>query len=297
MGNIITIKNDEIEKVLKKVSRQYLTGNLKRPQELEFVRDERLEIGITDYETYTTEVVHYHTEAVEYQYMLSGWTKYFNPDTGKEHEFKKGDFYCIEKNTTYAQKSKKGTRILFIKVPSVNDKHIIEPSEEIKQWYEAGLKTVRKDYAHETVMPAANSMKPAAAVAIVDNNRILMLKRIDNGKWTLPGGTMGLSESLIDCAIREVKEETNLEVLITDVIGTYTDPDVRIEYSDGEVRREFTIVYYGKTSNSEVVIDDESSAYAWIPFEKIMEYSMAISQRKRIKDVLNFVKTGEKRMG
>ena len=36
-------------------------------------------------------------------------------------EFKKGDFYCIEKNTVYAQKSKKGTRILFIKVPSIND--------------------------------------------------------------------------------------------------------------------------------------------------------------------------------
>lgn len=297
MGNIIKINNRDIEKVLKGVSRQYLVGNLKCPQELEFIRDEHLEVGITDYDEYTTEIVHYHTDAVEYQYMLSGWTKYMDVDTGDEYEFKKGDFYCIEKNTTYAQKSKKGTRILFIKVPSINDKHVVEASEVIKNWYDAGLKTVRKDYAHEEAMPEANSMRPAAAVAIVHENKILMLKRMDNGKWTLPGGTMELNESLIDCAVREVREETGLNVHITDVIGTYTDPDIRIEYSDGEVRREFTIVYFGTALNGEILIDEESSAYAWIPIESIMEYQMTTSQKKRIEDVLKFCRTGEKRMG
>ena len=208
MGNIIKIDSSEIENALEGVSRQYLAGDLKKPQKLEFITDKHLEIGITDYDQYTAEVVHYHTEAVEYQYMLSGWTKYMDTETGVEYEFKKGDFYCIERNTTYAQKSKKGTRILFIKVPSINDKHVVETSDLIKAWYEEGLKTVRKDYAHEADMPKANSMRPAAAVAIINDNTILMLKRMDNGKWTLPGGTMELDESLIDCAVREVSEET-----------------------------------------------------------------------------------------
>ena len=297
MGNIILIKNADIEEVLKGVSRQYLAGNLKRPQELEFVRDNQLEIGITDYSEYTTERVHFHAKAVEYQYMLSGWTKYMDVETGKEYEFKKGDFYCIEKNTTYAQKSKKGTRILFVKVPSINDKNVVETSAAIKEWYEAGLKTVRKDYAHEKEMPEANSMRPAAAVAIINDEKILMLKRMDNGKWTLPGGTMEFNESLIDCAVREVREEAGLDVRVVDVIGTYTDPDIRIEYSDGEVRREFTIVYYGTAANDDVVIDDESSAYAWIPVTDVERYPMAKSQQKRIQDVLKFYRTGEKRMG
>ena len=297
MGKIIKIDNESIENVLSRVSRQYLAGNLKRPQELEFVRDENVEIGITDYKEYTTEPVHFHTEGVEYQYVISGWTKYMDADTGIEYEFKKGDFYCIETNTTYAQKSKKGTRILFIKVPSINDKHVVETSDFIKNWYEMGIKTVRKDYSHETNMPAANSLRPAAAVAIINSNRILMLKRVDNGKWTLPGGTMELGESLVDCAVREVKEESGLDVEVIDVIGTYTDPDIRIEYSDGEVRREFTIVYFGKVTENNVVIDNESSAYEWIPLQDVMRFPMAESQKKRIADVLRFIETGEKRMG
>jgi len=297
MGSFVVIKNKAIEDVLKCVSRQYLAGNLQMKQELGFVRDEHLEIGITDYNAYTTEVVHYHTEAVEYQYMLSGWTKYLNVSTDEEFEFKKGDFYCIEKNTTYAQKSKKGTRILFIKAPSINDKHVVEMNEKIKAWYAEGLKTIRTDYAYEKNMPEANSLRPAAAVAIINNDKILMLKRKDNDKWTLPGGTMELNESLINCAVREVKEETGLEVQVTEVIGTYTDPDIRIEYSDGEVRREFTIVYSGTASNSEVIINDESSAYAWIPIAEVEKYTMAKSQQERINDIIAFFNTGKKKMG
>ncbi len=297
MGTIIAIKEKEIENILKRVSRQYLAGNLKKPQDLPFVRDENLEIGITDYSEYMTEPVHYHTEATEYQYMMSGWTQYMDVDTGEVYEFKKGDFYCIKKNTVYAQKSKRGTRILFIKVPSINDKNIVETPEKVSAWYEEGLKTIRKDYSHEKDMPEANSMRPAATVAIINDNRILMLKRMDNGKWTLPGGTMELNESLVDCAIREVKEETGLSISVTDVIGTYTDPEIRIEYSDGEVRREFTVVYYGNAEGDNVKLDNESSAYEWISLDDIREYPMAESQRRRIEDVLVFCKTGQKRMG
>ena len=87
MGNIITINNKELESILKTVSRQYLVGNLQRPQELDFVRDTNLEVGITDYSEYATEPVHYHTEAVEYQYMISGWTQYMDVESGEIYEY------------------------------------------------------------------------------------------------------------------------------------------------------------------------------------------------------------------
>lgn len=291
----IKITDSEINKSLEGVTRQYIVGNLQKPQKLKFLRREDIEIGITSYDEYNEEQPHYHTIVTEFQYMVDGWTKYKNLDTGEVFEFKKGDFYAIETGTKYAQKSKKGTKILFVKVPSANDKKVIGIDEEIVAWYKEGLKTVRKDYAHEKNMPLANSICPAAAMAIVSGNKILMLKRRDNGKWTMPGGTMELSESLTDCAVREFKEETNLHVQVKDIIGTYTDPDIRVEYSDGEVRREFTVVYYGVVvGDTSVELDDESSKYQWVDLTEIESLPMAKSQRRRIKDVCSYLKDNVK---
>ncbi len=297
MSGFIKICREEIEESLIGTSRQYIVGDLQKPQQLNHIQNEDVEIGITNYNEYATEVVHRHNKVTEYQYMLDGWTIYKDIETGEEFEFKKGDFYCIKSGTTYAQKSKKGTRILFIKVPSIDDKEQMELTEEIKKWYEEGLKTVRKDYFHQDNMPEANSVRPASAVAIINDNKILMLKRRDNSKWTMPGGTLEMDENMVECAVREVKEELGLDITIKDIIGTYTDPDIRVEYSDGEVRREFTIVYYGTSLNTEIVIDDESSAYAWIDLDHVDNYPMADSQRRRVEDVIKFLKTGKRNFG
>lgn len=294
MGRIIKITNDEIANAMEGLRRQYLVGNLKLPQKLMHVSSEKLEIGISSYAEYTEEQPHRHSMATEYQYVLSGWTKYIDTDEMVEYEFKKGDFYAIETNTAYAQKCKAGTKILFIKVPSINDKKVVDVTKKIQNWYDEGLKTIRKDYSHLPDMPKANSMKPAAAVAIIKGTKVLMLKRKDNKKWTLPGGTLELDESLVDCAIREIKEECGLDVVVSDIIGTYTDPDIRIEYSDGEVRREFTIVFYGTVQSDNVTLDEESSEYQWISLDEVEELPMAESQKKRIGDVKEYFHTQKK---
>ena len=294
MGNIIKIESREIAKAMEGVTRQYLVGNLKLPQKLQYIKSKELEIGISSYPKYAEEPPHKHSKATEYQYVLSGWTKYVDTENMVEYEFTKGDFYAIETNTSYAQKCKAGTNILFIKVPSINDKEVVDVTEKIQAWYDEGLKTFRKDYSHLPDMPKANSMKPAAAVAIINDKNVLMLKRKDNKKWTLPGGTLELNESLTDCAIREIKEECGLDVVIIDIIGTYTDPDIRIEYSDGEVRREFTIVFYGIVQSNNVILDEESSEYQWISLDKVGDLPMAESQKKRIADVIEYFRTKKK---
>ena len=118
MGKIIKISNETIIKSLENTTRQYFAGNLSKPQEIEFVRDERLEIGISSYPDYKYEPTHVHSVATEYQYMISGWTEYMDVETGEVSEFRKGDFYAILPGTAYAQRVKAGTSILFIKTPS-----------------------------------------------------------------------------------------------------------------------------------------------------------------------------------
>lgn len=65
---------------------------------------------------------------------------------------------------------------------------------------------------------------------IVCNSRrqILLEKRSDCGWWGLPGGRIEPGESAIQAALREVKEETGLEVEITQLLGVYSEPAERI---------------------------------------------------------------------
>lgn len=128
------LSNENIEKSLQGNTRQYLVGQLKLPQELEHIDDQNIEIGITDYNEYFIEQPHWHKVAYEYQYVISGETKYLNLTDNSEHYYKKGDFFRIDPHTTYAQKSVSGTRILFIKTPPGNDKISVKANEGTTKW-------------------------------------------------------------------------------------------------------------------------------------------------------------------
>lgn len=147
----------------------------------------------------------------------------------------------------------------------------------------------RRDYYYDPEAPKPNSIRPAAAVALFDSSgNILLLRRKDNDKWTMPGGTLDFGEALTDCAIREVREETGLQIRITGLIGTYTDPHILIAYSDGEVRQEFTFVYAAEIESGELKIDDESEEVAWVPLSSAVELPLAESQRRRLTDVMDY---------
>lgn len=149
----------------------------------------------------------------------------------------------------------------------------------------------RRDYFYDQNAPKPNSIHPAAAIALFNSGgNILLLRRKDNDKWTMPGGTLEFGESMTDCAIREVREETGLQIRITGLIGTYTDPHILIAYSDGEVRQEFTLVYAAEIESGDLRIDDESKEAAWVPLSSAIELPSAESQRRRLKDVIEYQK-------
>ncbi|WP_155256768.1 NUDIX domain-containing protein, partial [Mycobacterium avium] len=67
----------------------------------------------------------------------------------------------------------------------------------------------RIDYYNDPDAPPANSVVPSTTAVVTDEQaRILLIKRRDNDLWALPGGGMDLGESIVETAVREVKEET-----------------------------------------------------------------------------------------
>ena len=53
---------------------------------------------------------------------------------------------------------------------------------------------------------------------------VLLIRRGDNGRWALPGGMMEPGERIADCAVRETREETGVEVEVVRLVGIYSDP-------------------------------------------------------------------------
>lgn len=137
MSNIECINGNDIQAALKKQECVYLCGDLKLPQVLKEIKDDKIEIGYCSYEKYEAKLPHFHPLVTEYQYLLKGECKYLDLTDGVEYNVKEGDFYIIRPNTRYIQKVKPNTEILFVKAPGMNDKTKIELDERIKKWAES----------------------------------------------------------------------------------------------------------------------------------------------------------------
>jgi len=107
---------------------------------------------------------------------------------------------------------------------------------------------------------------PAAAVILFDrNNRILLVKRKYEpkiGDWNLPAGFIEYDETVEQSAIREAKEETNLDVKLTGLFGVFSafdDPRVHV----------IVIVYRGEIINGELKPGDDALEARFFPLDDL----------------------------
>ncbi|WP_037066773.1 NUDIX hydrolase [Pseudonocardia acaciae] len=152
----------------------------------------------------------------------------------------------------------------------------------------------RVDYFNDPNAPAINSVVPSVTVAVQNEfGALLLIHKIDNDYWALPGGGHDPGESIVDTAVREVKEETGVDVEITGLIGTYTDPRHVMKYDDGEVRQQFSLCFRGHVIGGNVRKDGiETKAVAWVEGNKIRELRIHPSMRLRIEHALDETRTG-----
>jgi len=146
----------------------------------------------------------------------------------------------------------------------------------------------RVDYYHDPAAPAANSLVPSVTAAVRDDRgRLLLIHKVDNDFWALPGGAMDLGESVADAAVREVAEESGVKVEITGLVGIYTDPGHVMAYDDGEVRQEFSVCFHARAIHGEPRQDDtETKAATWVEPAEVSGLNIHESMRVRIEDAL-----------
>ncbi|MHC3475093.1 NUDIX domain-containing protein [Streptomyces sp. 7R007] len=150
----------------------------------------------------------------------------------------------------------------------------------------------RTDYLYDPDAPPATSVVPAAVALVRDDaGRVLMVRRSDNGRWALPGGGHDVGESIGDTVVREVREETGIEVEVVALTGVYTDPGHVMRYDDGEVRQQFSICFRARPKGGELRTSEETTEVRWIDPADLPALDIHPTMRLRIDHALDATRT------
>jgi ADP-ribose pyrophosphatase YjhB (NUDIX family) len=141
----------------------------------------------------------------------------------------------------------------------------------------------RIDYFRDPHAPKANSVVPSASAVVLDDaGQLLIIHKTDNDLWALPGGGHDIGENITDTVVREVREETGIEVEIERLTGVYTDPQHVMAYDDGEVRQQFTICFRARPTGGALRTSSESKEVRWISRSELDDLDIHPSMRLRI---------------
>ena len=91
------------------------------------------------------------------------------------------------------------------------------------------------------------------------NTEILLIKHVNSGHWSFPKGHVEGEETEIETALREIKEETGIDVII--------DPSFRetVSYSPRKDTQKVVVYFIGKAKNFEFVPQEEEIAQVrWV---------------------------------
>ncbi|GGU29132.1 NUDIX hydrolase [Lentzea flava] len=146
----------------------------------------------------------------------------------------------------------------------------------------------RTDHYNDPNAPKATNIVVAVTAFVQDEHgQLLMIRRTDNDLYSIPGGAQDVGETIGRTVIREVKEETGIDVEPTEIIGVYSDPKHVIAYTDGEVRQQFSICFRAQPTGGELRTSSESSEVHWISRRDLEELNIHPSIRMRIEHGFN----------
>ena len=110
------------------------------------------------------------------------------------------------------------------------------------------------------------------AVILNPDNKVLICKSSKwNQKYVIPGGHIEAGEKMEEALIREVKEETGLEVYDLELLGITES----IYSKSFQNQKHFIFIdYICRSDSDQVVLNDEAQSYQWIKLSEIENYDL-----------------------
>ena len=121
---------------------------------------------------------------------------------------------------------------------------------------------------------------PAAGALVVENGKILMVQRAvipRVGWWCLPAGFMEWSEHPSQTAVREIKEETGLDIRLESLFEVYSG-------NDDPRMNAILILYLAKAIGGKLGPADDAQDVRFFGFDELPENIAFVSHRQALAD-------------
>ena len=128
------------------------------------------------------------------------------------------------------------------------------------------IKTLRKLVGHFPIV-----LSVATAVVLDDSMRILLERRSDDGKWSIPGGTVGPGESVKECIVGDISRETSLDAEIEDLHLFDELSGTPHYYPNGDIISSIKIIYVAKHCTGELKPNYENLELEYFDLQDIPE--------------------------
>lgn len=112
----------------------------------------------------------------------------------------------------------------------------------------------------------------ASSMVVREDNRILMVKRRDNGHWTFPAGYSDLGENVANTAVRETLEETGFLTEPTRLVGVFSGPRFHATFANGDQVKNVGTLFRSRLVGGRALIEQsEVVEIAWMTPVEVLD--------------------------
>jgi ADP-ribose pyrophosphatase YjhB (NUDIX family) len=124
-----------------------------------------------------------------------------------------------------------------------------------------------KNYLHSNLYRVLSSASKASFIILTKDSKILLGKRSSDGSYTFPGGKFDAGENKTDAVLRELKEETGIELNKEDI------QFIASNEMESEDESKTIYVFTAEISQDpEVTSKKEIKKWKWVKHKKLAEY-------------------------
>jgi len=123
-----------------------------------------------------------------------------------------------------------------------------------------------------------------SAAIFDEQGRVLLTRRSDNGQWCLPGGAVDPGETVSEACVREVLEETRLQVRVKRLIGIYSYSDQLVVYPDGNKVQVVALHFEVEVTGGTAGLSDEVSDFGYFSPDEMEGLEFLGRHKERVLD-------------